>query len=159
MRILWLLAVKTRLWLWMKYVERRTTGLPRCTIAQFVKRRWRHHKEPQDLRSRFEFGTSRIRSMSTNRWTTTSGVMMNTQLPKLNAIGPRPDHNHLSYSSNIHLNRVVSKSFRTESITKCTLTFCITRWEATRRVVAAKLTRLTHKIAIQLHLLAESYHM
>jgi hypothetical protein len=31
-----------------------------------------------------------------------------------------------------------------------------TRWEATQRVMAAKLTRLTHKIAIQLHLLAES---
>jgi hypothetical protein len=31
-----------------------------------------------------------------------------------------------------------------------------TRWEATRRVMAAKLTRLTHKIAIQLHSVAES---
>jgi hypothetical protein len=31
-----------------------------------------------------------------------------------------------------------------------------TRWEATQRVMAAKLTRLTHKIAIQLHILAES---
>jgi hypothetical protein len=31
-----------------------------------------------------------------------------------------------------------------------------TRWEATQRVVAAKLTRLTHKIATQLHLVAES---
>jgi hypothetical protein len=31
-----------------------------------------------------------------------------------------------------------------------------TRWEATQRVMAAKLTRLTHKIAIQLHLVAES---
>jgi hypothetical protein len=31
-----------------------------------------------------------------------------------------------------------------------------TRWEATQRVMAAKLTRLTHKIAIQLHLMAES---
>jgi hypothetical protein len=51
----------------------------------------------------------------------------------------------------------VSKSFRTESITKYTLTFGITRWEATQRVMAAKLTRLNHKIAIQLHLVAESY--
>jgi hypothetical protein len=51
---------------------------------------------------------------------------------------------------------VVSKSFRTESITKYTLTFGITRWEATQRVMTAKLTRLTHKIAIQLHLVAES---
>jgi hypothetical protein len=31
-----------------------------------------------------------------------------------------------------------------------------TCWEATQRVMAAKLTRLTHKIAIQLHLVAES---
>jgi hypothetical protein len=50
----------------------------------------------------------------------------------------------------------VSKSFRTESITKYTLTFGITRWEAIQRVMEAKLTRLTHKIAIQLHLVAES---
>jgi hypothetical protein len=51
----------------------------------------------------------------------------------------------------------VSKSFRTESITKYTPTFAIARWEATRRVMAAKITRLIHKIAIQLHLVAESY--
>jgi hypothetical protein len=42
-------------------------------------------------------------------------------------------------------------------MTKYTLTFGITRWEATQRVTASKLTRLTHKIAIQLHLGAESY--
>jgi hypothetical protein len=50
----------------------------------------------------------------------------------------------------------VSKSFRTESITKYALTFGITRWEATQRVMAAKLSRLTHKIAVQLHLVAKS---
>jgi hypothetical protein len=50
----------------------------------------------------------------------------------------------------------VSKSFRTESITKYMLTFGIARWEATQRVMAAKLTRLIHKIAIQLHLVAET---
>jgi hypothetical protein len=50
----------------------------------------------------------------------------------------------------------VSRSFGTESITKYTLTTINTRWEATQRVMAAKLTRLTHKIAIQLHLVAES---
>jgi hypothetical protein len=50
----------------------------------------------------------------------------------------------------------VSKSFRTESITKYMLTAINTRWEATRGVMAAKLTRLTHKIAIQLHPVAES---
>jgi hypothetical protein len=32
-----------------------------------------------------------------------------------------------------------------------------TRCEVTQRVVAAKLTSLTHKIAINLHLVAESY--
>jgi hypothetical protein len=49
----------------------------------------------------------------------------------------------------------LSKSFRTEWITKYTLATINIRWEATQRVMAAKLTRLTHKIAIQLHLLAE----
>jgi len=41
----------------------------------------------------------------------------------------------------------ISKSFRTESITKSATTIN-TRSEATQRVVATKLTRLTHKIAI-----------
>jgi hypothetical protein len=50
----------------------------------------------------------------------------------------------------------VSKNFRTESITKYTLTFGINRWEATQKVMAIELTRLTHKIAIQLYLVAES---
>jgi hypothetical protein len=50
----------------------------------------------------------------------------------------------------------VSKRFRTESITKYTLTTINIRWEATQRVMAAKLTRLAHKIAIQLLLVAES---
>jgi hypothetical protein len=50
----------------------------------------------------------------------------------------------------------VSKSFRTESITKYTLTTISSRWEATQRVMAAILVRLTHKMAMQLHLVAES---
>jgi hypothetical protein len=50
----------------------------------------------------------------------------------------------------------VSKSLRTESIKKYTLAFGITRSEVTQRVMAAKLARLTHKIAMQLHLVAES---
>jgi hypothetical protein len=37
-----------------------------------------------------------------------------------------------------------------------TLSFGITRGEATQRVMAAKLTRLTQRIAKQLHLVAES---
>jgi hypothetical protein len=52
------------------------------------------------------------------------------------------------FSSVPRFMRVVSKSF---------WTFGITRWEATQRVMAAKLPRLAHKIAIQLHLVAESY--
>jgi WD40 repeat protein len=54
----------------------------------------------------------------------------------------------------------VSKSFWTESImrstTTTTTTTTNTHWEATQRVMEAKLTRLTHKIVIQLHLVAES---
>jgi len=46
----------------------------------------------------------------------------------------------------------VSKSFRTETIEKYTLTTINTRWEATQGIITAKLTTLTHKIAIQLHL-------
>jgi hypothetical protein len=42
------------------------------------------------------------------------------------------------------------------SITKYTLTTINTRWEATERVMAAKLNRLTHKIVMQLHLVAKS---
>jgi hypothetical protein len=38
----------------------------------------------------------------------------------------------------------------------CMLTFGITRWEATESVMAEKFTRLTHKIAIQLPLVAKS---
>jgi hypothetical protein len=52
----------------------------------------------------------------------------------------------------------VSKSFRTESITKYTLTTINTR-EATQWVMAVKLTRRTHKIARQLHPVAELYHL
>jgi hypothetical protein len=50
----------------------------------------------------------------------------------------------------------VTKSFQTESIMKYTLTFGITRWEATQRVMEAKLTTLAHKTAIQLHLVVEN---
>jgi hypothetical protein len=39
---------------------------------------------------------------------------------------------------------------------KCTLTKINTRLEATQRVMATKLTKLTHKIAIKLYLVAES---
>jgi len=50
----------------------------------------------------------------------------------------------------------VSKSFRTESVTKYSFTFGTTRWVATQKVMAAKLIRLTHKITIQLDLAAQS---
>jgi steroid 5-alpha reductase family enzyme len=49
----------------------------------------------------------------------------------------------------------VPKSFLTELITKSTTTVN-TRWGAIQRVMAAELARLTHKIAIQPHLMAES---
>jgi hypothetical protein len=48
------------------------------------------------------------------------------------------------------------QNFRSEFITKYTLTTINTRWEAAQRVMAAKFTRLTHKIAIKLQLVAES---
>jgi hypothetical protein len=48
------------------------------------------------------------------------------------------------------------RSFRTESITKYTLASGITRCCPLQSVMAARLTRLTHKIAIQLRLVAES---
>jgi hypothetical protein len=41
-------------------------------------------------------------------------------------------------------------------VTKSTTITTNTRWEATQRVMVAKLIRLSHKIAIQLHLVAES---
>jgi hypothetical protein len=48
------------------------------------------------------------------------------------------------------------QKFPDRAITKYTLTTINTRWEATQRVMAAKLTRLNHKIAIQLYLVADS---
>jgi hypothetical protein len=52
----------------------------------------------------------------------------------------------------------VSKNFRTESLTKPTT--INTYWEATQSVMAAELTRLTHKIAIQLQPSGrELYHL
>jgi hypothetical protein len=69
----------------------------------------------------------------------------------------------INYNSNRKMQRrwmkeheSVFKCFRTESITKYTLTTVNTRWEATQRVMAAKLTRLTHNMVTQLHLVAES---
>jgi hypothetical protein len=73
--------------------------------------------------------------------------------------GVRSRNGELAYVLHVlkkHAYNGVSKSFRTESITKYTLTTINTRWEATQRVIAAKLTRLTQKIATQLHLVAES---
>jgi hypothetical protein len=44
----------------------------------------------------------------------------------------------------------------TTTTTTTTTTIINTRCKATQRVTAAKLTRLTHKVAIQLHLVVES---
>jgi hypothetical protein len=58
-------------------------------------------------------------------------------------------------NANMHYEGV-SKSSRTESITKYMPTTINTRWEATQRIMATKPTMLTHKIAIQLHLVAKN---
>jgi len=50
----------------------------------------------------------------------------------------------------------VSKSFRTASITKYRLTTLNTHWKATQKVIATKPTKLSHRIAIQLHLVEGS---
>jgi hypothetical protein len=71
----------------------------------------------------------------------------------------RVPHSHCTLTSSTQRSlkyEGVSKTFRTESIMKYTLTTINTRTEATQRVMAANLTRLTHKIVMQLHLLAES---
>jgi hypothetical protein len=63
---------------------------------------------------------------------------------------------HLTWKVSMGKYEGVSKSFRTESVIKYMLTTINTHWEATQRVMVAKLTRLTHKIVMQLHLVAES---
>jgi hypothetical protein len=65
-------------------------------------------------------------------------------------------HDFVKMSALVRTYEGVSKSFWTESITKHMLTFGIAHWEAIQRVMAAKLARLTHKIAVHLHLVAES---
>jgi hypothetical protein len=51
----------------------------------------------------------------------------------------------------------VPKSFRTELVMKYKLTTIKTHSKATQMVMVAKLTILTHKIALELHLVAEGY--
>jgi hypothetical protein len=58
------------------------------------------------------------------------------------------------WENNIRMYEGVSKSFRTESSTKWAK--INTRWEATQKAMAVKLTKLAHRIVIQLHLVAES---
>jgi hypothetical protein len=53
-------------------------------------------------------------------------------------------------------NEGVSRSFRTESITINNNKHSL---KTKQRIMAAKLTRTTHKISIQLHLVAELYHL
>jgi hypothetical protein len=57
---------------------------------------------------------------------------------------------HANTQSWCHNLRKCIQKFPDGVITKYTLTFGITRWKVAQRVMAAKLTRLTHKIAIQL---------
>jgi len=49
-----------------------------------------------------------------------------------------------------------SKSFQTESATEYMLISGTAHWKATQRVMVAKLTTLTQKIVIQMHLVAQS---
>jgi len=56
---------------------------------------------------------------------------------------------------NVDIYEGVSKRFRTESIMKYTLTMVLLL-KSNIKVMAAKLTRLTNKIAIQFYLVAES---
>jgi len=65
-------------------------------------------------------------------------------------------HSHAGHCLFSEVYKGTSKSFWTELITKYTLTTINNCWEATQRVIVANLTRLTHKIVIQLHLVAES---
>jgi hypothetical protein len=65
-----------------------------------------------------------------------------------------------------NLNRYLNKRLVTSCIRECNqkfpdwvdneITKINTRWEAIQRVMVEKLTRLTHKIALKLHLVAES---
>jgi hypothetical protein len=71
----------------------------------------------------------------------------------------QPTHSSPFLSTPVPIYDGVSKSFGTESITKYTFTTINTHWEATQRVMAAKLIRLTHKIALKLYLVAESCTM
>jgi hypothetical protein len=94
-------------------------------------------------------------SMTWECWSVTSasGGLLNYRFASDGIL----DHLLLWSCVSMCMHEGVSKSFRTESITKYTLTKINTRWDATQRVMAAKLTRLTHKIAIELHLVAESW--
>jgi len=60
------------------------------------------------------------------------------------------------FGSGVRSIRGCIRKFPDWVITKYTLTSINTHWEATQRDMAAELTRLTHKIAIELHLVADS---
>jgi hypothetical protein len=66
---------------------------------------------------------------------------------------------HLFLRTRVHISNIrgYNQKFPDWVITKYMLTTINTRWEATQRVMAAKLTRLTHKIVI--HLQRELYHL
>jgi hypothetical protein len=83
-------------------------------------------------------------------------------IPGVKRLGREADHsppssaeiNAWSYTST-HTYEGGSKSFRTESILKPTITTTDTRWEAKQRIMTAKHIRLTHKIVIKLYPVAE----
>jgi hypothetical protein len=79
--------------------------------------------------------------------------------PRITVISKQSPHETLQVEWSLKQKTIyegVSKSFRTESITNYTLTTVSTHWGATQRIMAAKLTTVAHKIAIQLHPVAQS---
>jgi hypothetical protein len=67
-----------------------------------------------------------------------------------------PQRINIEYMRHWRSLRVYPKVFGLRPITKYTLTTINTRWEATVIVMAEKLTRLTHKITVQVHQVAGS---
>jgi hypothetical protein len=72
-----------------------------------------------------------------------------------NASHRRAQHTH-THTHKMRTYECESKNFRTESVTKCMLTTINTRWEETQMDMVAKLFRLTHKLVVQLHLVARN---
>jgi hypothetical protein len=123
---------------------------------------WGHHKQ---INTSFEVFTAVILKSRDVFWSMTPRAVVVGQNPgDFNFIQINNHKLFLGYTMQNWVRLIfvilyyegVSKSFRTESITKYTLTFGITRCCHLETVMVAKLTRLTNKIAIQLYLVAQS---